>query len=49
MGITIINSVNNLLKIKSLVRFKISKLGVDLYNYEAESVEVYKNNRFLSG
>ena len=38
---------NNLLKVKSLVRFKISKLGVDLYNYEAESVEVYKNNRFL--
>ena len=38
---------NNLLKVKSLVKFKISKLGVDLYNYEAESVEVYKNNRFL--
>ena len=29
------------------MRFKISKLGVDLYQYFAESDEIYKNNEFF--
>jgi len=34
------------LEVKSLVEFKISKLGVDLYKYRAESSEIYENNVF---
>ena len=36
------------LKVKSVVEFKITKLGVDLYKYYAESDENYKNNTFFS-
>ena len=36
------------LNVKSEVKFKISKLGVDLYKYYAESEEVYKKNEFFS-
>jgi|TARA_B110000914_G_C15358052_1_gene397152 hypothetical protein len=38
---------NNILSVKSEVNFKITKLGVDLYKYYAESDEVYKNNKFF--
>ena len=38
---------NNILSVKSEVNFKITKLGVDLYKYYAESNEVYKNNKFF--
>ena len=38
---------NNVLSVKSEVNFKITKLGVDLYKYYAESDEVYKNNKFF--
>ncbi len=38
---------NNFLSVKSEVSFKITKLGVDLYKYFAESEEVYKNNKFF--
>ena len=38
---------NEILSIKSKVNFKISKLGVDIYKYLAESEETYKNNEFL--
>ena len=38
---------NNNLSVKSEVNFKITKLGVDLYKYFAESKEVYKDNRFF--
>jgi hypothetical protein len=38
---------NEDLTVKSEVRFKITKLGVDIYNYFAESEETYKNNEFL--
>jgi len=33
--------------VKSEVKFNISKLGVNLYEYSAESDEVYKNNDFF--
>ena len=36
------------LTVKSKVNFKISKLGIDLYKYYAESVEKYQNNKFFS-
>ena len=36
------------LTIKSLVKFNINKLGVNLYNYYAESEEKYKNGVFYS-
>ena len=36
------------LTVKSEVKFKIIKLGVDLYNYEANSVETYRNRLFHS-
>ena len=39
--------VNDTLTIKSEVKFKITKLGVDLYKYFAASEEVYKNNEFF--
>ena len=38
----------DILKVKSEVKFKISKLGVDLYKYYAESEEVYNKDKFLS-
>ena len=38
---------NDILTIKSEVDFKITKLGVDLYKYFAESEEVYKDNEFF--
>ena len=38
---------NEDLTVKSEVRFKITKLGVDIYKYLAESEETYKNNEFL--
>ena len=37
---------NDTLTIKSEVKFKITKLGVDLYKYFAASEEVYKDNEF---
>ena len=39
---------NNVLTVKSIVNFKITKLGVDLYKYFAESDEIYKNDSFFS-
>ena len=38
---------NNNLSVKSEVNFKITKLGVDLYKYYAESNEIYKDGKFL--
>ena len=38
---------NNILSVKSEVNFKISKLGVDLYKYYAESNEIYKDSDFF--
>ena len=38
---------NDILSIKSEVSFKITKIGVDLYTYFAESEEIYKNNKFF--
>ena len=37
----------NILTVKSEVNFKITKLGVDLYKYFAESEEVYKDDKFF--
>ena len=37
---------NDILTVKSVVNFKITKLGVDLYKYFAESEESYKNGKF---
>ena len=39
---------NNNLTVNSIVEFKISKFGVDLYKYFASSREKYKNSKFLS-
>ena len=36
------------LTVKSVVNFKISKLGIDLYKYFAESTENYDKNLFKS-
>ena len=38
---------NNILSVKSEVNFKITKLGVDLYKYYAESNESYKDDEFF--
>ena len=38
---------DDILTVKSEVKFKITKLGVDLYNYFAASEEMYKNNNFF--
>ena len=35
------------LKVKSYVEFNISKLGVNLYRYEAISEESHKNDKFF--
>ena len=40
------NRKSGILEVKSLVEFKITKLGVDLYKYRAESTESYENNIF---
>ena len=37
---------NEILTVRSIVSFKITKLGVDLYKYFAESEESYKNGKF---
>ena len=39
---------NDDLTVKSVVNFKITKLGIDLYKYFAESTENYKKNVFNS-
>jgi len=39
--------LKNELTVHSDVKFKISKLGVDLYNYEAKSEEKYKDSNFF--
>ena len=36
------------LTVKSVVNFKITKLGIDLYKYFAESTEIYNKNIFTS-
>ena len=38
---------NEILNVKSEVKFKITKLGVDLYKYFAASEEIYKNDKFF--
>ena len=35
------------LEVKSVIKFKITKLGVDLYKYEATSEEEYENNQLI--
>jgi len=39
-------NLNNL-SVRSEVSFKITKLGVDIYNYFAESEEIFKDSKFL--
>jgi len=39
--------LENQLKVKSLINFKIKKLGVVLYKYRAEGVETYKDNKLV--
>jgi hypothetical protein len=38
---------NDYLKVKSVINFKITKLGVDLYKYNAVSEEEYKENQLI--
>ena len=38
----------DILTVKSVVNFKITKLGIDLYKYFAESSEIYEKNIFKS-
>ena len=38
---------NEILNVKSEVKFKITKLGLDLYKYFAASEEIYKNDKFF--
>jgi hypothetical protein len=38
---------NNQLKVKSIIDFKINKLGVDLYKYNAISEEKYEKNQLI--
>ena len=35
------------LKVESIIKFKITKLGVDLYEYNATSAEEYKNGQLI--
>ena len=42
-----IREKNNIFTVKSKVDFKITKLGIDLYKYFAESEEVYKAGKFF--
>ena len=39
---------NEELAVRSIVEFKITKLGVDIYNYSATSTEKYKNGIFTN-
>ena len=39
---------NDYLNVKSIIEFKITKLGVDLYKYDAISEENYKENQLIS-
>ena len=39
---------NGHLKVKSVIEFKITKLGVNLYEYEAVSNEEYKKNQLIN-
>ncbi len=39
---------NDELSVKSVVNFKITKLGINLYKYFAESTENYQKNKFYS-
>ena len=41
------SKIDDKLSIKSVVNFKIKKLNIELYNYFAESEEIYKNNEFF--
>ena len=38
---------DNYLKVESFIKFKIKKMGVDLYAYDAVSVEKYRNNQLI--
>jgi len=38
---------NDYHQVKSIIEFKITKLGVDLYNYKATSNEVYKDSQLF--
>ena len=38
---------NDYLNVKSIIEFKITKLGVDLYKYDATSEELYKENQLI--
>ena len=38
----------DILTVKSIVNFKITKLGIDLYKYFAESTESYEKGTFKS-
>ena len=42
------NRKKDKLSVKSVVNFKITKLGIDLYKYFAESTENYQKNEFYS-
>ena len=44
----IFNRTGDILSVKSTVNFKITKLGIDLYKYFAESTENYEKNSFKS-
>ncbi|MDC0513972.1 DUF6134 family protein [Pelagibacteraceae bacterium] len=37
----------NLFLVNSIIKFKISKLGLDIYKYEASSVEHYKDSQLV--
>jgi len=39
---------DNNLKIKSVIKFKITKLGIDLYSYEANSLEEYQGEKLVN-
>jgi len=39
---------NDYLKVNSLIEFKITKLGVDLYKYKAASTEEYKKDQLIN-
>ena len=38
---------NDLLLVKSIIEFKITKLGVDLYKYKASSLEKFKEDQLI--
>ena len=41
------NSTGNNLNVKSIIEFKITKLGVNLYSYNATSEEVYEGGQLI--